>query len=170
VETIKYNGKFIRVSEKKIDQYTWEKVYLPDSLVVIPLTDDNEIIFIVEQRPHETPNFRLKLVTGHIEKNESPIETANRELQEEAGYKSHNLTELMVHRSTGTINSHFYYFFARDLVPSKIPNPDGEESILEVKKFKVETVQKMLKNGELEWNLSSLGLFKVFDLLDFSKS
>jgi ADP-ribose pyrophosphatase len=166
VEEIKYNGKFIKVSEKKIDQYTWEKVYLPDSLVVIPLTENNEIIFIVELRPHETPNKRLKLVTGHIEKGESPLETANRELQEEAGYKSYNLSEIMVHRSTGTITSNFYYFFARDLEESKIANPDGEHTILEVKKFKLEEVKAMLKSGEMDWNLSTLGLFKVFDLLD----
>lgn len=166
VEEIKYKGKFIQVSEKKIDQYTWEKVYLPDSLVVIPITKDNEIIFILEKRPHETPNQRLKLVTGHIDKGESPKETANRELQEEAGFKSNDLTELMVHRSTGTINSNFYYFLAQNLEVSKIPNPDGEDSIIAVKKIKISEVKKMLSENKLEWTLSTLGLFKLFDIMD----
>ncbi len=162
MEEVKYKGNFIKVCEKQINNQTWEMVYLPDSLVVIPITDNDEIIFIVEKRPHESPNTRLKLVTGHIDKGESPIETANRELQEEAGFKADSLQELMLHRSTGTINSHFYYFLAKDLSPSKLPNPDGEDSILEVKKIPINEVKRMLFNDELPWNLSTLGLFKVF--------
>ncbi len=165
MEELKYDGKYIQVKERVVDGHVWEKVYLPDSLVVIPLTKDNEIIFIVEKRPHETPNQRLKMVTGHIDPGETPILCANRELQEEAGFKANKLEELMVHRSNGTINSNFYYFLATDLEESKLPNPDGEDTILDVRKIKIETVKKMLSLGELQWTLSALGLFKVFDKL-----
>ena len=108
MEEIKYCGKFVSVKEKIINGQTWEMVTIPDSLVVIPITSKDEIIFIVESRPHETPNKRLKLVTGHIDSYESPIDCANRELQEEAGFKAKDLEEIMVHRSTGTINSNFH--------------------------------------------------------------
>jgi ADP-ribose pyrophosphatase len=170
MEELKYNGKYIQVKELTIENHVWEKVYLPDSLVVIPITDNNEMIFIVEKRPHEIPNQRLKMVTGHIDLGESPINCANRELQEEAGFKANKLEELMVHHSNGTVNSNFYYFLATGLEISKLPNPDGEETILEVKKIKIEKVKEMLSSGELQWTLSTLGLFKVFDILDKEKN
>lgn len=169
MEKLKYDGKYIQVRELTIGEHVWEKVYLPDSLVVIPLTDENEIIFIVEKRPHEIPNQRLKMVTGHIDLGEPPIQCANRELQEEAGFKANKLEELMVHHSNGTVNSNFYYFLATDLEESKLPNPDGEDTVLEVRKIKIDDVKAMLSQGELQWTLSTLGLFKVFDRLDNSK-
>lgn len=163
MEEIKYCGKFVSVKEKIINGQTWEMVTIPDSLVVIPITSKDEIIFIVESRPHETPNKRLKLVTGHIDSYESPIDCANRELQEEAGFKAKDLEEIMVHRSTGTINSNFHYIVAKDLVPSKMLNPDGEETILQVKKISIKNVKHMLFTDQLPWTLSTLGLFKLFE-------
>ena len=71
MEEIKYNGKFVQVKERIIDGAIWEMAYIPNSLVVIPLTDEDEIIFIVEKRPHENPPQRLKLVTGHIDEGET---------------------------------------------------------------------------------------------------
>ncbi len=159
-----YNGNFIKVTEYKADNYTWEKAYLPDSLCVIPITNENEIVFIEERRPHEKNKIRLKLVTGHIDNGESAIESANRELQEEAGFKSSELTELFVNRSTGTLNSNFHFVLAKNLTKSKIPNPDGEESIVSVQKIKMTQVKEMLESGKMDWNLSTLGLFKVFSL------
>lgn len=158
-----YKGRFIEVREQEIDSYTWEKVYLPDSLVIFPVTKDNEMIMIEERRPHEETKVRLKFVTGHIEQNESPAQCANRELQEEAGYKAHNIEEILIHRSRGTVNSNFYFFLAKNLEVSKLPNPDGEETIVAVKKFKMEKIKEMLESGELPWTLATLGLFKVLN-------
>lgn len=166
MEKTLYQGKFIKVNEVKIDNYTWEKVYLPHSLVVIALTKNKEIIFIEEKRPHEKNPTRLKLVTGHIDKGESVLECANRELQEEAGFKAKKLKEILLHESTGTVNSNFHYILAEDLEESKLPNPDGEDTIIEVLKIKVEDVKRMIYEDKLPWNLSTLGLFKVFHLLE----
>ena len=170
MEEVKYSGKYVQVKEKTIDGEVWEMAYIPNSLVVIPITKDDEIIFIVEKRPHETPSKRLKLVTGHIDEGESPIECANRELQEEAGFKANDLEELMVHTSTGTINSNFHYFYARDLEVCKLPNPDGEDSILEVRKIHIDKVKEMLFKDELPWSLSTLGLFKIFEKWESDRS
>ena len=164
MENIVYNGNFIKIAEFTQENYTWEKAYLPDSLVVIAITRDKEILFIEERRPHEDNPIRLKLVTGHIDKGESVIECANRELQEEAGFKANVLKEILVNRSSGTINSNFHFILATELEVSKLPNPDGEATIVSVKKIKINKVRDMLKSGELNWSLSTLGLFKVFDL------
>lgn len=164
MEKTVYKGQFIEVKEQLIEGHTWEKVFLPDSLVVFPLTTENEIIMIEERRPHEKNPIRLKFVTGHIEIGEDPAISANREMQEEIGYKANHIEEILLHHSTGTINSKFYYFLAKDLELSKLPNPDGEDMIVSIHKIKLEKIKEMLKSGELPWTLSTLGLFKVLYL------
>ncbi len=85
-EKIAYSGKFVQVKESIIDGHTWEKAYFPDSLVVFPITQDNEIIMIEERRPHEKSSVRLKFVTGHIHEEDADVlMTANREMMEEDG-------------------------------------------------------------------------------------
>lgn len=164
MEKTVYKGQYIEVKEKKVDEYTWEMAYFPDSLVVFPFTDNDELIMIEERRPHEENPIRLKFVTGHIETGEAPNECANRELQEEAGFKAKHIEEILIHKSRGTINSNFYYFKASDLSVSKLPNPDGEGTIVSVKKIKRERVIEMIRSGELEWTLATLGLIKVLNL------
>ena len=161
MEKTVYKGNFIEVRELEVGGYTWEKAYFPDSLVIFPITKDNEIIMVEEHRPHEDSKVIQKFVTGHIDKNESPLECANRELQEEAGFKANKLTEILVHRSKGTINSNFHYILAEELEESKLPNPDGEDTIVAVKKIKLEKIKIMLENEQIPWTLPVLGLFKV---------
>ena len=162
MEEIKYNGKFIKVAEKIIDGAIWEKVYLKSGVEVFPITKEGKIIMIEERRPHENNPIRLKFVTGLMDKEgEDPLETANRELQEEIGYKASQM-EVLTHReSSGTINNHFYQIIARDLIPSKIPNPDGEDTIVSIKEFSLEEIEKLLIEEKLTWSMGALGILKM---------
>lgn len=161
-----YSGNFVQVKETVIDGHTWEQAYFPDSLVVFPLTQDNEIIMIEEKRPHEKNPIRLKFVTGHVHPEDSNVlDTANREMMEEIGMRAGKLIEMMKHESSGTINSTFHFILAKDLEPFKIPNPDGEDTIVSIKKFSIGRLEEMILKHELEWTLSTLGIFKILALL-----
>lgn len=160
-EEIKYQGKFLKITEHTIDNYVWEKVYLPSSLVVFALNDKKEVLLIKEARPHEIKPVRLKLVTGHLEAGEEVLECANRELQEEAGVAAKKLEIFHSHESSGTINSRFYFVLATDLYPSKLPNPDGEDTILGQEFYSLEKARQMLFSGELTWTLASIGFFML---------
>lgn len=165
MEELKYNGKFVQVKEYSKDGVIWEKAYFPDSMVVFPITKDNEIIMVVENRPHEKTTQRLKFITGHIDQGESSIECAFREMQEEAGYKAEQLTQMFVHESSGTINTKFHYIIATELSYSKLPNPDGEDSIVEVKKIPLLELKRMIYNDKFKWTLATLGIFKILEKL-----
>lgn len=165
MEEIKYQGQFIKVAELEMNNQVWEKAYFPDSMVVFPITAKNEIIMVVENRPHEKVTQRLKFITGHIDQGESSIDCAYREMQEEAGYKAENLTEMFVHESSGTINSKFHYILATELSHSKLTNPDGEDTIVEVKKIPLKELKRMIYNDEFKWTLATLGIFKILEKL-----
>ncbi|MBT4791065.1 MAG: NUDIX hydrolase [Halobacteriovoraceae bacterium] len=166
MEEIKYHGNFVKVTEEKIDGNTWERVYLQSGVQVFPMNAKGQIYLIEEKRPHEKNKIRLKFVTGLMDKEgEDPLETANREMQEEIGLKGDHL-EILLHReATGTINNHFYQVLATGLKESKIPNPDGEDTIVSIKTFSISEIELLLEKGELPWSMGALGIFKIKQLL-----
>jgi len=160
-----YQGKILSVVEEKIGDIVWEKVYLPDGVIILPINDLGEILLIEERRPHETPNKRLKPVSGIIEYEKgTPLENAEREMQEEIGFKA-NQWELLLHlKGSGTLNHQQFFYVAKDLSPSKLPNPDGEDTILSIVSFSPEELRKALDDGRIPWSLSTLGLLKLLEI------
>jgi ADP-ribose pyrophosphatase len=167
MEETKYNGKFIQVTEEKIEGAIWERVYLNDGVQVFPITDEGKIILIEEKRPHEKHPIRLKFVTGLMDKKgEDPLETAQREMQEEIGYEAEKL-ELLLHReSSGTINNNFYQIIATGLNKSKIPNPDGEDTIVSIKAYTVNEIFELLETNKLPWSMGALAIYRIKDMFE----
>jgi ADP-ribose pyrophosphatase YjhB (NUDIX family) len=161
-----YKGQIIRVTEEKIDHVNWERVYLPDGVIVFPVTEDGKIILIKEKRPHENPPIRLKPVSGILEHDKgSPEENANREMQEEIGLKSLDMELLWVQKGSGTVNHEQHYFIARSLVHHKLPNPDGEEMIMGLVEYTPEELLEALMKEEIRWSMSTLGIFRLLKRL-----
>lgn len=157
-----YKGQIIRVTEEKIGSVVWERAYLPHGVIVFPITHEGKIILINERRPHENPPQRIKAVSGILEADKgSPAENAQREMQEEIGLKAEEMELLWHMQGSGTVNSDQYYFIARGLSPSKLPNPDGEDCILETLEFTPLELLEKLRAGEIKWSLSTLGIFRL---------
>jgi len=161
-----YRGKIIRVTEEKINNTTWERAYLPDGVIIFPITDQGKILLIEEKRPHENPNTRIKAVSGIIEHDKGSVEdNAQRELQEEIGFKAENLELLMTLKGTGTVNSTQHFFVAKNLIPSKLPNPDGEDTILDIRAFTSEELHAALMQDRIKWSMTTLGIFRLMEYL-----
>ncbi len=156
-----YNGKYIQVKEHTIDNQVWERVFLKGGLVVFPINEKGEILMIRELRPHETPNSRIKPVTGIYEEEYDLFENVNREMQEEIGYKCEEIELLWEITNTGTVNNFQKIVVARELSESKIPNPDGEHTIQEIIPYKLEDLKADLLNGKIPLRTSMVGVFKL---------
>ncbi|MGE3608735.1 MAG: NUDIX hydrolase [Bacteriovoracaceae bacterium] len=166
-----YKGKFLRVTEELMDNIVWERVYLPPGVIIYPITPEGKIIYIKELRPHETPNTRIKPVSGIYEPDKgSPSENALRELQEEIGFAADHLENFLTIKTTGTTNSDQYFFLATGLRPSKLPNPDGEDIIMETIEFSPEELLEKYLNDEIRWSMSTLGFFRLNELLKTRKA
>lgn len=167
MEETKYSGNFIKVTEEVIEGRTWERAYLADGVIVFPLDKDAKILMIEESRPHELNPTRLKFVTGLKDTtSEDHLDTANREMQEEIGFKASNLETIIHRQSSGTINNNLYQVVATGLTPSKIPNPDGEDTILSITPYSIAEIKLMLERNELAWSSAILGIFKIESMLD----
>lgn len=162
-ETIKFHGKYLMITEELIDSTLWERCYMHNGVIVFPQDDDGKIYLIQEKRPHENPSIRWKMVTGLLDTNQTPQESANRELQEELGYKAHSWELFHQMNFTGSVNNTAYFFLAKGLEPCKIPNPDGDV-ILKMEKFSVDEIFHKVMQGDIPWSISTLGIFKLYYL------
>lgn len=161
-----YNGNIIQVTEEKIENILWERAYLPDGVIIFPITDDGKILFVKEKRPHENPPYRVKPVSGILEPDKgTPAENAMREMQEEIGFKAESLELLMEMKGSGTVNHVQYFFIARGLSAAKLPNPDGEDTIMGIEAFTLEELYQKYMNDEMRWSISTLGFFRLYHSL-----
>ena len=161
-----YKGQIVRVTEEKIEEILWERVYLPNGVIIFPMNEKGQILMVEEKRPHENPPIRIKPISGILEPEKgSPEENAQREMQEEIGLKAGSLENFWNMKASGTVNNLQYFFLARNLSESKLPNPDGEETIISVKAYEVEELMKMYMNDEIKWSLSTLGFFRLYKYL-----
>jgi ADP-ribose pyrophosphatase len=100
-------------NKKKISR---EMVIHPGAVVILPIFDINKIILIRNER-FAVGKTLWELPAGTLESEESPLETASRELVEETGYESINIKPLITFYTTpGFCNEIMHAFVATDLI------------------------------------------------------
>jgi 8-oxo-dGTP pyrophosphatase MutT (NUDIX family) len=169
VEKTVYQGQFLKMTTEEIGGHVWERAYLPNGVIVFPVTAQGKFLFIRERRPHERPPVRLKPVTGQMDKGLSHEETAQLELQEEIGFKAGRIEKFWQLDSSGAVNSVAHFFLAKDLTPSKIFNPDGEDSIEEVLELSIDEINDKLFTDEIRWGTSVMGWLRLVGLIERNK-
>lgn len=123
-----------------------------DTSLIVPLDLHNDLILIKEYFP-AIDEYQLGLPKGRIDPGFDPLETANKELQEEIGFKANKLEELgIVTISPGYITQKTHIFLATNLVESKLTG--DEEEPLEIvlypfAKFENLIVQKKMTDARM---------------------
>jgi 8-oxo-dGTP pyrophosphatase MutT (NUDIX family) len=159
MENTVYQGKFLRVTEEDIEGTNFERVYIHPCVIILAETAPGRLLFIRERRLGEDPPVRLKLVTGFLEEGYSFEENVNRELQEEVGLKAGRVEEIDRFFSSGLTVERRYYALARDLVPSRLPNPDGD-AVLSTHEFGTDEILDMIFKGNYPTSATTAVLLK----------
>ena len=112
------------------------------AVMIVPVLEDGNMVLIREYAAG-THSYQLGFPKGLIDPGESPIEAANRELQEEAGYGARDLIELhKVSMAPTFFNASMTIVVARDLYPSQLPGDEPEP--LEVVKWPLSQAEALL--------------------------
>lgn len=115
--------------------------------VVIVAVDGEELLFVRQFR-YAAGESLLELVAGTCEAGEEPAVTADRELQEEAGFKAGSLKKIgEFYSAPGFCSELLHLYLAEDLSPSRLPGDEDEEIDLERIPF-AEAV-RMALSGEI---------------------
>ena len=119
-----------------------------DVVVVVPFLDARRVAMIQQYR-YPLGKVLLEFPAGHVEKNESPLVTARRELQEETGYTAKKIEHIYdYHPSVSKSRQLVHVFRATGLADGKT-NHDSTEDI-QVEIVRVQDLKKMILEKKVE--------------------
>lgn len=147
-----YDGKILklRVDTVELENKKYSKREIVDHQkgVGIIAYDGEDKLWMVSQYRKVVDQVMLEIPAGLIEANETPIEAARRELQEEVGFYPQTCDFLFtMHSSPGFTNDKLSFFLAKDLKKSKLDLDEDEN--LEAKSYPIDELYNKVLNGEI---------------------
>ena len=133
------------------------------AVLVVPMLDDETVLMIYEYSGG-TERYELGLTKGKIDKGETLIETAARELKEEIGYGAKKLTFLKtITLAPGYQSSETHIVLAEELYEEKAYGDEPEP--LEIVAHKLSDLEKLTYSEDLTEARSILALYMVRDII-----
>ena len=134
----------LKFGKKEVTRQILEK---RDTALIVPLTKDGKLLLIKEYFA-AIDEYQLSLPKGMIEEGENDLETANKELQEEVGYKALKLQKLgLLTMSPGYLTQKTHIYLGRELIKSKKVGDEEEKPRLVICHFK--SFEKLIKNRKI---------------------
>lgn len=152
IEKYPYKGKFFHVRSQTVEisgqpTRVWDLVIHPGAVAIIPV-DDKGNLFLIEQWRRAIDKIILELPAGLLEEGESLIDCAQRELQEETGYKAKSLTPFGgLYSAPGFSNEYIHFFVAKELTLSPLEADDSE--MIDLRIVSLKEAKKMIEDGTI---------------------
>jgi ADP-ribose pyrophosphatase len=127
-----YDGKKVRLELHHLandagDRVKKEVIVHPGAVVILPFLDAENIL-LIRNRRYTVGEILIELPAGTMEKGESPMNAAGRELQEETGHLAGRLKPLgNVFASPGIMTEKMYLFAAYNLEKTRSALEADEE-------------------------------------------
>lgn len=124
----------------------------PDWINVVALTVDQKIVLVEQYRAgiHESS---LEIPGGMVDEDESPLESAKRELLEETGYQSKKWTKLgQTSANAAILNNYTHMYLAENCIKIDEQNLDGNEDIA-VHVLELDYFLELVKNSTVHHSI-----------------
>jgi len=148
-----YDGKKLRLElhhfrdEESNKRFVREVVVHQGAVTVLPLLDERTIILLRNNR-HAVGTILVELPAGTLEKGESPMNCAGRELLEETGYLAGRMKPIgTFFTSPGILSEKMYAFAAYDLVKKVQALEEGED--IELMTATLDEAIAMIGHGQI---------------------
>lgn len=148
------------------EQRTFERLVAgPNGAVmIVPIINDDAFLLIREYSAG-TENYQLAFPKGLMETGETIKQAANRELQEEVGYRSGRLSIMKnMSLAPGYLTHKMNLVLAQDLQISKLEGDEPEP--LEVVKWPIVDYEKLLERSEFTEARSIAALFLAMQIIN----
>lgn len=159
-----FKAKFFEVKEQQVilpnnKRHTYAIVERNPTVNIFPLTNTSDI-YLVSQYRYLFEKRVLEAVAGHIEKKETSLVAAKRELKEEVGMLASHWEEIArIEKSASVVRERCHIFLARDLDLGK-PNPDEGEDI-ELVKLPLRDAAVKVMSGEINHAGTIIGILML---------
>ncbi len=136
-----------------------EVIYHPGGAAIVAL-DQHDRICLLRQFRHAAGQWLWELPAGKIDNKEPPLQTAQRELEEEAGMTAREWRSLGDYFSSpGVFTEVVHLFLATVLTP--LPHRPEAHEVFEVHWKPLAEALAMARDGELRDGKSIVGLFRA---------
>jgi ADP-ribose pyrophosphatase len=159
-----HHGRIVDVCEEEVtlpngSRLTLEIVRHPGGAAVVAINDRDEVCLLRQYR-HVAGGWIWEIPAGKLEPGRTPLDMAQRELEEEAGLQARHWKPLgEVLSSPGIFTEAIYLFLARDLV--FVPSRHEAHEVIEVHWKPFAEVVAMAASGEITDGKTIAGLFRA---------
>jgi ADP-ribose pyrophosphatase len=136
------------------------------SVVAIVAIDSQNKVVMENIWRYPINQVSFEIPAGKVEENETPLESAKRELLEETGYRSEDWQEIsFFYSGNGVMNMPGHIFLAKNITAgNKTSNPDSNE-IVEVKLTPYSELLSKIKSKEITDARSIIGLLSAKEFI-----
>jgi len=147
-----YDGRIVHLYKETVrlpngETAAREVIKHAGAVAIVPIDADGKVLMV---RQYRLPTRRvlLEIPAGTLEPGEDPLACADRELQEEIGYKPGQLERLGgIYTAPGYTSEFIHLFLATDLTESRL-SPDADE-FLELARLPFDEVLRLIQAGEI---------------------
>ncbi len=163
-----YNGKIIDVTREKVmlenkSEAYREVVHHSGGVCILPINSNNEVLFVKQYR-YPFKEVLLEIPAGKREEGEDPKECGIRELKEEVGAESKNITCLgKLYPTVAYDTEVIFMYMAQDL--SFGEQDLDEDEFLDIVKIPLEKAYKMVINDEIPDAKTQIAILKAWEML-----
>ena len=123
-----------------------------NSVFILPLTSNNKILFIKQYR-YPVNGFYYELPAGAVEKKDTALTSARKELEEETGFKARQFKKIGTYAPmNGLCKEICTVFIATDLEKTKQKLESTE--FIEVEEISINKAYKMVDNNKIQCGMT----------------
>lgn len=171
-----HETQWIRLIEDKIETHTGKKliytyVQMVHPGVAIVAVDPDGNVLLQKSYRHTLKQTQWEIPAGHMEDDETPLATAQRELIEETNLVSDqwiNLGTIELAAGIGDVKMHL--FAALHAQPSIDSGHDEDELISEQAFIGTDELKRRLRACEISSASSLIGLYRYLDTIDVKET
>lgn len=158
-----YQGKFLQIRNDVLEESDgrrreWDIILHPGGVAILAITQAGDLV-LVEQWRRAAGKIMLELPAGLLDPHEDPEECAQRELQEETGFKAQELAAFGgCFVAPGTSNEYIHLFLARNLTPSPLYADDTDE--IDIRTVSLSEALQMINHHQISDAKTVLGILK----------
>ncbi|QLB13704.1 ADP-ribose diphosphatase [Bisgaardia hudsonensis] len=141
----------------------YERIKPSSRAAVMILAIDGDDLLMIKEYAVGTERYELGFPKGLMDPNETPEESANRELKEEIGLGANSLTHLRtINSSPSFMNNPMHIFIAKDFYPCKLEGDEPEP--LQLIRYPLNKIDQLLADPDFyeARNLTALYLLKDY--------
>jgi ADP-ribose pyrophosphatase len=121
----------------------------PGAVAIIPVTKDNKVLF-VEQYRKPLEKSLIEIPAGKLEAGENPGMTAKRELEEETGYTTDELTYVTsFYTSPGFADEIIHLYITKSLIPLETKKEMDEDEFVEILELTLKEAEQYVQSKRI---------------------